>query len=92
MPSKKYGSKKYAEFVMRIATSADEMEKLRAEPQRVMKRAGLTKSEQAIILSGKSDAIFAKIDPKHSGGIKRFNVKAFVEQQTIDVRPIAAKQ
>jgi hypothetical protein len=81
MASKKGGkySAKYTKFVLDIATDADKMEKFRANPLKVAKTAGLTQEEMLVMLSGKSNAILAGVDPASFKRMKAFHVHIHVD-------------
>ena len=62
----------FTKFVMSIATSPDRMETLKLDPLGVMRKAGLTLKERALIISGNGKGIFAKLDPRYWSGKKAF--------------------
>lgn len=64
----------YSKFVMGLLTNPSKMERLKSNPITVMKRAGLTRKEMSIILSGNKDRILTNIDPRTFKDIKIFHL------------------
>jgi len=83
---KKY-SKAYSKFIFGIATNPDKMEKFRANPLPVAKAAGLTQEEMLIIISRKTRAILARLDPASIRDTKAFHVEVHVEIQPTTSSP-----
>jgi hypothetical protein len=89
--SKRASSRKkevLSKFIVGLATDPAKMERLKADPEGVMNKAGLNAKEKAIIRSGNPEVILANIDPKFFGNDRTFHV--IIVRVIITVKPVIA--